>query len=119
MKLSRRAILTGGAAAAATTLPLQLSSAAAQQESKADPRSGESLALARYVANTRYEDLPADVVAMTKRAILDAVAGGTDDADLHGLRGETVRRHKPLLRHSRLCQRQRRPARSKTQGGRG
>lgn len=73
MKLSRRAILTGGAAAAATTLPLQLSSAAAQQESKADPRSGESLALARYVANTRYEDLPADVVAMTKRAILDAI----------------------------------------------
>ncbi|HEY8540561.1 MAG TPA: MmgE/PrpD family protein [Steroidobacteraceae bacterium] len=74
MKLSRRTVLTGGtAAAAATALPLQLSSAAGQNEPRADPRSGESLALARYVTNTRYEDLPADVVAMTKRAILDAI----------------------------------------------
>ena len=28
---------------------------------------------ARYVANTRFEDLPADVVEMTKRALLDAI----------------------------------------------
>jgi len=34
---------------------------------------GVSKALAQYVARTQFEDLPADVIEMTKRAILDAL----------------------------------------------
>lgn len=76
MKLSRRAVLAGSTLAATATLPLPLAAAADRPEANrfpVDPQSGESLALARYVAQTRFEDLPQDVVAMTKRAILDAI----------------------------------------------
>jgi 2-methylcitrate dehydratase PrpD len=72
MNLSRREILSGSVAAAAA-LPLNFAAAASEPAPTIDPQSGESLALARYVAQTRFEDLPADVVTMTKRAILDAI----------------------------------------------
>ncbi len=77
MKLSRRAVLSGSAIAATAALPLRLAEATARPDARSeftvDPHSGESLALARYVADTKFEDLPAEVVAMTKRAILDAI----------------------------------------------
>lgn len=72
MNLSRRDLLAGSTLAlGAAALPTQANAAIATFVR--DPDSGESLALARYVERTRYEDLPADVVEMTKRSILDAI----------------------------------------------
>jgi len=77
MKISRRDLLAHSTLAWAAALPLLPASAAGQPASSSSPRidfdSGESLALAKYVASTQFADLPADVVEMTKRAILDAI----------------------------------------------
>jgi len=72
MKFSRRALVTGSTLAM-SAVPLTSLAAAARSERTVDPASGESLALARFVERTRFEDLPADVVEMTKRALLDAI----------------------------------------------
>jgi 2-methylcitrate dehydratase PrpD len=72
MKLSRRELLSGSIAATAA-LPLQPAAADARTTTSIDPDSGESLTLARYVARTGFEDVPADVVEMTQRSILDAI----------------------------------------------
>jgi 2-methylcitrate dehydratase PrpD len=80
-KLSRRDLLATSTMATTMTwaaaLPLQAASAAQPSTGAIDPRadsnSGESRALAQYVERTRFEDLPADVVDMTQRAILDAI----------------------------------------------
>lgn len=37
---------------------------------------GETEVLARYVANAQYEDLPAEVVAHTKKIVMDIIACG-------------------------------------------
>jgi 2-methylcitrate dehydratase PrpD len=76
MKLSRRELLTSSTLA--STLTSSWAWTAAQPSTSSvipstNLSSGESLALARYVARTHFEDLPADVAEMTKRAILDAV----------------------------------------------
>lgn len=73
MKLSRRELLTTGTIAWAAALPAGAASTSSTVAGVRDPRSGESQRLAEYVARTRFEDLPDDVVAMTKRAILDAI----------------------------------------------
>jgi 2-methylcitrate dehydratase PrpD len=73
MTLSRRDLLAGSTLALTAALPMQVASAAQSNPRTINPSSGESLALARYVERTRFEDLPADVVEMTKRAILDAI----------------------------------------------
>lgn len=73
MKLSRRDLLATSTLAWTAGVPLQTSVAQSTSSNARDPLSGESRQLAQYVARTRFEDLPADVVTMTKRAILDAV----------------------------------------------
>jgi 2-methylcitrate dehydratase PrpD len=76
MKFSRRDLLTTSPLAMAVAIPpaaAAATSAASLPVSSIDPKSGESLALARYVAATRFEDLPVEVIEMTKRAILDAI----------------------------------------------
>jgi 2-methylcitrate dehydratase PrpD len=73
MKLSRRDLLASSTLAWTAALPMQVAGAAQRGASGIEHASGESLALARYVERTRFEDLPADVVEMTKRAILDAI----------------------------------------------
>ena len=70
-KLSRRELLAGSSIAIAAGLPIGAASAQTNA-TVLDPHSGESRALARYVARTRFEDLPRDVLEMTKRALLDA-----------------------------------------------
>lgn len=72
MKFSRRTLVTGSTLALGA-VPLTALAASVRTERAVDPTSGESLALARYVERTRFEDLPADVVEMTKRALLDAI----------------------------------------------
>lgn len=72
MKFSRRTLVTGSTLALGA-LPLAAIPASARTERAVDPTSGESLTLARHVERTRFEDLPADVVEMTKRALLDAI----------------------------------------------
>ena len=77
MKFSRRDLLTSSTLALTGALPAQLAAATSDGKSSGvnvrNPASGESLALARYVERTRFADLPADVVEMTKRSILDAI----------------------------------------------
>jgi 2-methylcitrate dehydratase len=53
-----------------------LGQAAAQQvKPEGPPADSASLELAKYAVDLKYEDLPADVVAITKRRILDAIGG--------------------------------------------
>jgi len=72
MSVSRRDLLAGSTLALTAAVPLRTAVAAQAAASSMDPLSGESVALARYVERTRFEDLPTEVVDMTKRAILDA-----------------------------------------------
>ena len=42
--------------------------------------------LARYLCNTRYEDIPSDVVEVTKKEILDSLATGLAGSSAVGIR---------------------------------
>jgi 2-methylcitrate dehydratase PrpD len=73
MSVSRRDLLAGSTMALTAALPLRTAVAAQAAVNSTGPSDGESLALARYVERTRFENLPTEVVEMTKRAILDAI----------------------------------------------
>jgi 2-methylcitrate dehydratase PrpD len=71
-QLSRRDLLASSTLVFASAgVPAQAAGAA--QSNSINSSSGESLALARYVEKTNFDNLPADVVEMTKRALLDAI----------------------------------------------
>jgi len=74
LRLSRRDLLTTSALSLGASLPLsgQIATAAAASNTSS-LRPGESLELARYVERTTFDDLPDDVVEMTKRSLLDAI----------------------------------------------
>lgn len=76
MKLNRRMLLGSTTLAIASAMTASTARAAAPTRdatSSAGTDPGASKALAQYVAQTRFEDLPQDVIEMTKRAILDAI----------------------------------------------
>ena len=79
LRTTRRALLGTAATLLASVTGLSSSATAAEPTIDLDPRrvpdpaSGESLALARHVALTRYADLPATAVQMCARSILDAL----------------------------------------------
>jgi 2-methylcitrate dehydratase PrpD len=76
MEMDRRRVLAASSAlvsASAATGAKADGATTASAPPKPDPDSGESRALAEFVARTRFEDLPAHVVEMTKRSILDAI----------------------------------------------
>lgn len=73
---TRRTMLAAGGALALSPYGLRASAGAgkaAEHRRPPDPASGESLAVARFVAETPFEALPAATVAMTRRSILDAI----------------------------------------------
>ena len=78
MKLIDRRALLGGAAtlllpATGVAQGVAGAAAAADLRRSPDPDSGESLALARHVALTRFEAIPAEALRMSRLSILDAI----------------------------------------------
>lgn len=74
LSFTRRTMLAAGGALALS--PYSLGASAGEMEDHRrppDPASGESLAVARFIAETPFEALPEATVRMTQRSILDAI----------------------------------------------